>query len=157
MLISESKDFQKIELTVNNQKITSEISTSLRLLDFIRNELDLTGAKEVCAEGECGACTVLVNGKAQNACLMLMHAVNNCTIETVESFSDHQTLHPLQKSFLDEGAAQCGYCTPGMILSSEALIRENDNHPNEDEIKDALAGNLCRCTGYVKPIKAVRK
>ncbi len=145
----------KIKFTLNNKKIESEVKLGQTLLEYLR-ENGTYSVKYGCDNGECGACTVLVNGKAQNSCLMLMHTVNNCKIETVESFSDHKTLHPLQKSFLDEGAVQCGYCSPGMILSAEALIRENDS-PNEDTIKDALAGNLCRCTGYVKPIKAVRK
>ena len=145
----------KIQFTLNNKKIEAEVYIGQTLLEYLR-ENDIYSVKYGCDNGECGACTVLINGKAQNACLMLMHTVNNYIIETVESFSDHNNLHPLQKSFLDEGAVQCGYCTPGMILSTESLIRESPN-PNEDEIKDALAGNLCRCTGYVKPIKAVQK
>ena len=145
----------KIKFTLNNKTTETEVTLGQTLLEYLR-ENGIYSVKYGCDNGECGACTVLVNGKAQNSCLMLMHTVNNCEIETVESFSDHKTLHPLQKSFLDEGAVQCGYCSPGMILSSEALLRNNDS-PNEDEIKDALAGNLCRCTGYVKPIKAVHK
>jgi len=145
----------KINFTLNNKSVTADILPGQTLLEYLRKN-KIYSVKYGCDNGECGSCTVLVNGKAQNSCLMLMHTVNNCKIETVESFSDHKTLHPLQKSFLDEGAVQCGYCSPGMILSSEALLRYNNN-PNEDEIKDALAGNLCRCTAYVKPIKAVRK
>jgi carbon-monoxide dehydrogenase small subunit len=145
----------KIQFTLNNKKIEAYVCIGQTLLEYLRENY-IYSVKYGCDNGECGACTVLINGKAQNACLMLMHTVNNYIIETVESFSDHNNLHPLQKSFLDEGAVQCGYCTPGMILSTESLIRESPN-PNEDEIKDALAGNLCRCTGYVKPIKAVQK
>lgn len=145
----------KIKFILNTKEIQTEAIPGQTLFEYLR-ENDIYSVKYGCDNGECGACTVLVNGKAQNSCLMLMHTVNNCKIETVESFSDHKTLHPLQKSFLEEGAVQCGYCTPGMILSAESLIRETPN-PNEDEIKDALAGNLCRCTGYVKPIKAVQK
>lgn len=145
----------KIKFTLNKKKIETDVKIGQTLLEYLR-ENGVYSVKYGCDNGECGACTVLVNGKAQNACLMLMHIVNNCKIETVESFSDHTNLHPLQESFLEEGAVQCGYCTPGMILSSEALLRETPN-PNEYEIKDALAGNLCRCTGYVKPIKAVQK
>ena len=145
----------KIQFTLNNNKIETNVQPGQTLLEYLR-ENNIYSVKYGCDNGECGSCTVLINGKAQNSCLMLIHTVNNCNIETVESFSDHKTLHPLQKSFLDEGAVQCGYCTPGMILSTEALIRENTK-PNVDEIKDALAGNLCRCTAYVKPIKAVHK
>lgn len=146
----------KIQFTLNNKTIEIDVNIGQTLLEYLRGN-GVYSVKYGCDNGECGACTVLVNGsKAQNACLMLMHTVNNCTIETVESFSDHTNLHPLQESFLKEGAVQCGYCTPGMIISAEALIRETPN-PNEDQIKDALAGNLCRCTGYVKPIKAVQK
>lgn len=144
----------KIQFKLNNKTIKTEVQPGQTLLEYLRKN-GVYSVKYGCDNGECGACTILVNGKAQNSCLMLMHTVNNCKIETIESFSDHTNLHPLQESFLEEGAVQCGYCTPGMILSAEALIRENTN-PNEDEIKDALAGNLCRCTGYVKPIKAVQ-
>ncbi len=145
----------KIKFILNNKTIEIAAKFGQTLFEYLR-ENGIYSVKYGCDNGECGACTVLVNGKAQNACLMLMHTINNCKIETVESLSDHTNLHPLQESFLEEGAVQCGYCTPGMILSAEAIIRENTN-PNEDEIKDALAGNLCRCTGYVKPIKAVQK
>lgn len=144
----------KIQFKLNNKTIKTEIQPGQTLLEYLRKN-GVYSVKYGCDNGECGACTVLVNGKAQNSCLMLMHTVNNCKIETIESFSDHTNLHSLQESFLEEGAVQCGYCTPGMILSAEALIRKNTN-PNEDEIKDTLAGNLCRCTGYVKPIKAVQ-
>lgn len=144
----------KIQFKLNNKTIKTEVQPGQTLLEYLR-ENGVYSVKYGCDNGECGACTILVNGKAQNACLMLMHTVNDCKIETVESFSDHTNLHLLQKSFLEEGAVQCGYCTPGMILSAEALIREKAK-PTEDAIKDALAGNLCRCTGYVKPIKAVQ-
>jgi len=145
----------KIKFILNNKKIESEVKPGQTLLEYLR-ENGIYSVKYGCDNGECGACTVLVNGKTQNSCLMLMHMVNNCEIETVESFSDHKKLHHLQESFLEEGAVQCGYCTPGMILSSEALLRETPN-PDDDDIKDTMAGNLCRCTGYVKPIKAVQK
>ncbi len=145
----------KIKFILNNKKIEAGVNIGQTLLEYLRRN-GIYSVKNGCDNGECGACTVLVDGKAQNSCLMLMHTVNNCKIETVESFSDHKKLHHLQKTFLEEGAVQCGYCSPGMLLSADALLRENSN-PNEDEIKDALAGNLCRCTGYVKPIKAVQK
>ncbi len=145
----------KIKFLLNSKKIEADINIRQTLLEYLRKN-DIYSVKYGCDNGECGSCTVLVNDKAQNSCIMLMHTVNNCKIETVESFSNHKTLHPLQESFLEEGAVQCGYCTPGMILSAEALNREEIN-PSEDTIKDSLAGNLCRCTGYVKPIKAVQK
>lgn len=145
----------KIKFTLNSKKIETEVIPGQTLLEFLR-ENKIYSVKRGCDNGECGSCTVLVNGKAQNSCLMLMHTVNNCNVETIESLSDFKNMHPLQKSFLEEGAIQCGYCTPGMIMSAEALIRKN-NKPDKEEIKDALAGNLCRCTGYVKPIKAVQK
>ena len=144
-----------IKFILNNKEIKTEVNLGQTVLEYLR-ENSIYSVKYGCDNGECGSCTILVNGKSQNSCLMLMHMVIDCNIETIESFSDHKTLHPLQKSFLDEGAVQCGYCSPGMILSSEALIRDKAN-PDEDDIKDALAGNLCRCTGYVKPIKAVQK
>ena len=122
----------------------------------ISEKAKFTALKYGCDNGECGACTVLVDGKAQNACLMLIHSVEGCTIETIESYPENENLQNLQDRFLDEGAVQCGYCSPGMLLSADALLRKNPN-ANENEIRDALAGNLCRCTGYVKPIKAVQK
>jgi len=154
MLISESKDFQKIELTVNNQKITSEISTSLRLLDFIRNELDLTGAKEVCAEGECGACTVIMDGKIVNSCLVLAVESDGAVIITIEGIGKENELSGLQQAFVDYHSVQCGYCIPGMILAGEQLVKDNPK-ATIDEIKYGISGNICRCTGYTKIIDAV--
>jgi len=154
MLVSESKDFQKIELTVNNQKITSEISTSLRLLDFIRNELDLTGAKEVCAEGECGACTVIMDGKIVNSCLVLAVESDGAVIITIEGIGKENELSGLQQAFVDYHSVQCGYCIPGMILAGEQLVKDNPK-ATIDEIKYGISGNICRCTGYTKIIDAV--
>ncbi len=154
MLISESKDLQKIELTVNNQKIVSEISTSLRLLDFIRNELDLTGAKEVCAEGECGACTVIMDGKIVNSCLVLAVEADGSAIVTIEGIGKKNELSELQQAFVDYHSVQCGYCIPGMILAGEQLVKDNPNATIE-EIKYGISGNICRCTGYTKIIDAV--
>jgi len=145
----------KIKFTLNSEKIETEIKLGQTLFEYLR-ENGYYGVKYGCDNGECGACTVLIDDIAHNSCLKLMHSINNCNIETIENFDDHHTLHPLQESFLDEGAVQCGYCTPGMILSLEALLRENKN-PEKSAIQDALAGNLCRCTGYVKPNKAVQK
>jgi len=145
----------KIQFTLNNRSIETHIIPGQTLLEYLR-ENSIFSVKRGCDNGECGTCTVLVNGKTQNACLTLMHTIQDCIIETVESFIDNEKLQELQDAFLDEGAVQCGYCSPGMLLSADALLRENSN-PNDDEIKDALAGNLCRCTGYVKPIKAIQK
>ena len=125
------------------------------LARVLREELELTGTKAGCSAGRCGACTVIIDGKAVKSCLILAPQAQGMEILTIEGLSKNG-LHPIQQAFIDHFAVQCGYCTPGMILSAEALIREETN-PSEDAIKDALAGNLCRCTGYVKPIKAVQK
>ena len=154
MLISESKELQKIELTVNNQNITSEIPTSLRLLDFIRNELGLTGAKEVCAEGECGACTVIMDGNIVNSCLVLAVEANGSEIVTIEGIGKENQLSELQKAFVDYHSVQCGYCIPGLILAGEQLIKDNPK-ATINEIKYGISGNICRCTGYTKIIDAV--
>ena len=145
----------KIQFTLNNKSIETFIIPGQTLLEYLR-ENGIFSVKRGCDNGECGSCTVVVNSKTQNACLILMHTVQNCKIETVESFTNNKRLQNLQDAFLDEGAVQCGYCSPGMLLSADTLLRNNPN-PSEDEIKDALAGNLCRCTGYIKPIKAVQK
>lgn len=145
----------KIKFNLNNKPIEAELNPRQTLLEYLRDN-KLYSVKRGCDKGECGTCTVIVNGKAQNSCLMLMHTVQGCVIETVESFETNSKLQKLQDAFLDKGAVQCGYCSPGMLLSIDALLRDTPN-PTEDEVKDALAGNLCRCTGYVKPIKAVLK
>jgi aerobic carbon-monoxide dehydrogenase small subunit len=124
------------------------------LLDVIRNDLGLTGTKNGCETGECGACTVLMDGKPVNSCLVLIGQADGHHIETIEGLSKVEELHPLQKAFVEKGAVQCGFCTPGAIMASKALLDENPN-PNREEIQAALAGNLCRCTGYTKIIEAV--
>jgi len=123
------------------------------LLDVLRRE-GLFGAKRGCEKGECGACTVLVNGRAVNSCLMFAAKAEGCDVLTIEGLADGAQLHPLQQAFLDHGAAQCGFCSPGMILAAKALLDRNP-HPSEDEVREALAGVLCRCTGYRKPVEAV--
>ncbi len=142
----------KIQFELNGRLVQASPKPGTTLLEYLRHA-EFHSVKHGCDHGECGACTVLLDNKSVNACLILMHAVEGRKIETLESFSTHEDLHPLQKDFLHEGAAQCGFCTPGMILSLEALDREGCEI-KEVDVRDALNGNLCRCTGYVKPVKA---
>ena len=144
----------KVSINVNGINYTKDIDPSIRLIDFLRDDLKLKGTKEGCGEGECGACTVIVNGKAINSCLMLASSADGKNVITIEGISDKDTLHPIQEAFMETGAVQCGYCTPGMILSAKALLDEKPN-ASEEEIKVSLSGNLCRCTGYKKIIQAV--
>ena len=145
----------KIKFTLNRNSVELEAEPSLRLIDLLREKLNLTGTKEGCGVGECGACTVLLNGAAVNSCLVLASQIDDCDVLTIEGISGGEELHLLQKNFLQAGAVQCGFCTPGMVLSSYALLQENQN-PTEDEIKEAIEGNLCRCTGYKQIIEAVK-
>ena len=145
-----------LKLNVNGIDHELEVKDSLRLLDILRDELRLTGTKEGCAVGECGACTVIINGDAVNSCLILASQANNATIETVENLEQDDILSKLQNAFVEEGAIQCGYCTPGMLMSAKALL-DKIQHPTENQIKEALEGNLCRCTGYVPILNAVKK
>lgn len=144
-----------LKFKLNGNKVAVKTEPHIRLIDLLRNEFKLTGTKEGCGVGECGACTVLMNKKAVNSCLVLAAQVSGSEIETIESLAKGEILHPLQKNFLLHGAVQCGFCTPGMILSSYALLRENPN-PDEEEIKEAIEGNLCRCTGYKQIIESVK-
>ena len=144
----------KVSINVNVINYTKDIDPSIRLIDFLRDDLKLKGTKEGCGEGECGACTVIVNGKAINSCLMLASSADGKNVITIEGVSDKDKLHPIQEAFMEVGAIQCGYCTPGMILSAKALLDEKPN-ASEEEIKVSLSGNLCRCTGYKKIIQAV--
>jgi len=146
----------EINLTVNKKKYTLNVPVNITLLDVIRERLHLTGTKEGCGKGECGACTVLFNGRNVNSCLILAPQADGAEITTIEGIGSLEHLHPLQKAFVEEGAIQCGFCTPGMIMSSVYLLKENP-HPTEEEIREGLSGNLCRCTGYAKIIKAVEK
>ena len=143
----------KVSINVNGIDYIRNIDPSLRLIDFIRDELKLKGTKEGCSEGECGACTVILDGKAINSCLMLASSADGKKIITIEGLSMDE-MNPIQEAFIEVGAVQCGYCTPGMILSAKALLDKNTK-ATEEEIKKALSGNLCRCTGHVKIIKAV--
>ena len=125
------------------------------LLDVIREDLGLTGTKEGCGVGECGSCTVIVDGITVNACLMLAMEAQGSRVTTIEGLADGEKLHPIQQAFVDVGGLQCGFCTPGMILSTKALLDENDS-PTDEEIRKGLEGNFCRCTGYTKIIESVR-
>ena len=147
---------QTVSLTmvVNGKTVEVRIAPDELLVDVLRDRLGLTGTKVGCNEGECGACTVIMEGKAVLSCLIPAMRAQGKQITTIEGLSDGDTLHPLQQAFVEHGAVQCGYCIPGFIMSAKALLDENA-HPTRDEIKEAVAGNLCRCTGYVKILEAI--
>ncbi|MDO8691041.1 MAG: (2Fe-2S)-binding protein [Dehalococcoidia bacterium] len=143
-----------IKLTVNGQEYEVAVEPNRSLLDVLRDDLELTGTKKGCETGDCGACTVIMDGKPVSSCLVLAVAARDKNILTIEGVAQGGKLHPVQEAFINLGAIQCGYCTPGMILSAKALLEENP-HPTEWEVREAIAGNLCRCTGYVKIVKAI--
>jgi carbon-monoxide dehydrogenase small subunit len=143
-----------INLKINGEPYEVSVKPNMTLLDFLRDEIGLTGTKKGCDTGQCGACTVLLDGKPINSCLVLAADANGKEVLTVEGLGRNGKLHPLQETFIQEGAVQCGYCTSGMLLSAKALLDENPA-PGEEEVKKAIAGNLCRCTGYVRIVKAV--
>ena len=143
-----------INLTVNGDEYSPVIKANTLLVNLLRDELDLTGTKKGCELGDCGSCTVLMDGKPVDACLVLALEADGCEIITSEGVARHGELDRLQRSFIDNTAIQCGYCTPGMILSAKALLTRNP-HPTETEVRAAISGNLCRCTGYVNIVKAV--
>jgi carbon-monoxide dehydrogenase small subunit len=146
---------KEIKLTVNNQPYRLSVLPWRTLLEVIREDLGLTGTKEGCGLGECGACTVLMDGRAVNSCLVLATEANGSQITTIEGLADGDRLHPIQQAFVDQGGLQCGFCTPGMIMSAKALLDQNPT-PTEEEIKLAISGNLCRCTGYAKIIESIK-
>jgi len=146
----------EVQFILNGKDITVTTEANKRLLDVLREDLNLTGTKEGCAIGECGACTIILNGEAVTSCLMLIGQIQGAKIITIEGLSENGELHPLQHKFLEHGAVQCGYCTPGMLLSTYALLLKNPS-PTDEEIKEAIAGNLCRCTGYKQIIDAVKE
>jgi carbon-monoxide dehydrogenase small subunit len=146
---------KEIKLTVNNQPYRLSVLPWRTLLEVIREDLGLTGTKEGCGLGECGACTVLMDGQAVNSCLVLATEADGREIITIEGLADGDRLHPIQQAFIEHGGLQCGFCTPGMILSAKALLDQNPT-PSEEEIKQGISGNLCRCTGYTKIIESIR-
>ena len=145
---------EKITLHVNGEEYEVSVEPKKTLLEVLREDLGLTGTKEVCDLGTCGACTVLLDHRPVLSCLLLAVACEGKEIETIEGLRQGEKLHPLQNSFIRQGAIQCGMCTPGMIMTAKALLDENP-HPTEAEVRGAIAGNLCRCTGYVKIVDAV--
>src|SRR5512136_3266024 len=144
----------EIRFALNGEKVRVEVPPHWTLLRLLRESLGLTGTKEGCGIGECGTCTVLMDGMPVNACLVLAPKVEGRRVETVEGLGSRESLHPLQKSFVDHGAIQCGFCTPGMLMSSKALLDKNPN-PTREEIQEAISGHLCRCTGYQQIIEAI--
>ncbi len=145
-----------IEFKCNGKDISLDVPADMRVLDLLRNELGLTGTKCGCSKGECGACTILGNNKTECSCLLLAPKFNGKEIITIEGLEGpNGELHPIQEAFLEEGAVQCGFCTPGMVLSSKALLDKNSD-PTVKEIEEGLSGNICRCTGYTKIVKAVQ-
>lgn len=147
---------RQIHFILNEKPVTVEAAESARLLDVLRDTLHLTGTKEGCGIGECGACTVIVDGEAVNSCLMLAASAEGKAVTTIEGLEKDGRLHPLQEAFLRNHALQCGFCTPGFIMSAKALLDRNP-HPTREEIIEAVSGNLCRCTGYEQIIEAVEE
>ncbi|MFZ0449885.1 MAG: (2Fe-2S)-binding protein [Desulfatiglandaceae bacterium] len=147
---------QIIKLTVNDEEYELTVEPNRTLLDLLRYDLCLTGTKKGCDEGDCGACTIIMDGKAVSSCLVLAVRANGKKILTIEGMETKDGLHPIQQAFVKNGAIQCGFCTPGMILSAKALLDRN-SHPDEQEIRTAISGNLCRCTGYQKIVEAIEE
>ncbi|MEI6154081.1 MAG: (2Fe-2S)-binding protein [Deltaproteobacteria bacterium] len=146
---------QLITFSVNNKEYEIAVTPNKTLTQVLRDDLGLTGTKEGCGLGDCGACTVILDGRPVNSCLVLAIQANGSQISTIEGIADGHTLHPLQQAFVDHGAIQCGFCTPGMVLSAKNLLDKNTD-PSEYEIREAISGNLCRCTGYQKIVEAVK-
>jgi carbon-monoxide dehydrogenase small subunit len=146
----------ELRMVVNGREVELEIEGSAILLDVLRDELGLTGTKAGCREGECGACTVLLDGQPVNSCMVPALKAQGRTVLTIEGLSEGDVPHSLQEAFAEQGAVQCGYCTPGMIMAAKAVLDKNP-HPSREEIKQGLSGNLCRCTGYTKIIRAVEQ
>jgi len=145
-----------IKTTINSRQYEVTVRPNMTLLDLLRDELGLTGTKRGCEVGECGACTVLLDGQAVNSCLVLAPQIEGKEVLTIEGLASGETLHPLQESFLDHDAVHCGFCTPGMIMSAKELIDKSPN-PTEQEIRTAISGNLCRCSGYQQIVDAIKE
>ncbi len=145
---------ERIFCKINNVDYDVVVNHNETLLHLLRNKLGLTGTNEGCGSGDCGACTVIVNGKAVNSCLYLAVDIDGKEVLTIEGLADGEKLHPLQEAFIEEGAVQCGFCTPGVLMSAKALLDEK-SHPSEEEIRKGIAGHLCRCTGYIKIVKGI--
>lgn len=145
-----------IHMYVNGNPVTLQSTPLMSLAGILREKLGLTGTKVGCNTGECGACTVILNGKAVASCMVIAGQLDGADVRTIEGIGSEQALHPLQQVFIEEGAIQCGYCTPGIIMSAVALLEETV-HPSDAQIRDAIAGNLCRCTGYQKIIRAIQR
>ena len=146
---------KQVELTVNGTLYKLSVQPWETLVEVIRDNLGLTGTKEGCGLGECGVCTVIMDGKTVNSCLVLATEADGKQITTIEALADGEKLHPIQEAFIEQGGLQCGFCTPGMIMSAKALLDENPS-PDEEEIRKGIAGNFCRCTGYTKIIESVK-
>ncbi|MGA6925490.1 MAG: (2Fe-2S)-binding protein [Desulfosarcina sp.] len=144
-----------IKLTVNDREVEIAVEPNMTLTNLIRYELGLTGTKKGCETGDCGACTVILDGIPVNSCLVLAVQANGCRVETIEGLESEKGLHPVQDAFVEKGAIQCGFCSPGMILSAKHLL-DKKPHPSEADIRAAISGNLCRCTGYQKIIEAIK-
>jgi carbon-monoxide dehydrogenase small subunit len=145
-----------IQTTINSKKVELSIEPNQTLLDLLRDQMGLTGTKRGCEVGECGACTVLINGKAANSCLVLAPQIDGQEITTIEGIAMVDGLDPIQSSFLDHDAVHCGFCTPGMVMSAKDLLSHND-HPEEEDIRTAISGNLCRCSGYQQIVDAIKE
>jgi carbon-monoxide dehydrogenase small subunit len=145
----------QVSFTLNGQPVSRTVPNHRLLLDLLRDEIGITGTKEGCGTGDCGACTVILNGKPVNSCLILSGELDGADIVTIEGLQIGPELHPVQKAFVQDGGAQCGYCTPGILMMSKSLLDQNKN-PTDEEIRYALSGNLCRCTGYAKIVQAVK-
>ena len=148
--------FHRITLTVNGESEQVDVPSNLTLLGLLREKLALTGTKNGCTAGECGACTVLMDGEPVNSCMVLAVECDGAEIITVEGLAQDGQLHPVQQALIDSGGVQCGFCTPGVLVTARALLDRNP-HPSEEEISEALVGNLCRCTGYVRIIQGIQQ